>query len=141
MNFYFTSLKKNHQHALTMINELFENLPTEIAFMILTYQPNKTAVMIKKAFPYASNFNCKRPSQMKESLLTKFLKMKLLLKEFNYLIDFSNSDFYGCFFDWAIEEYISEGFYIMDENRKPPRVNVGHSRDSRYESDDDDDDE
>lgn len=127
-----------------MINELFENLPSEIAFMILTYQPNKTAVMIKKAIPYANNFNCKRPSQMKESLLTKFLKMKLLLNEFNYLIsqvdsqyidDDNNSDFYGCFFDWAIEEYISEGFYIMDENRKPPRVNIGHSRDSRYESD------
>ena len=124
-----------------MIYELFDKLPVEIAFKVLTWRPHETAEMIKKAFPYANNFNCKRPSQMKESLLTKFLKMKLLLREFNYLIDFSNSDFYGCFFDWAIEEYISEGFYIMDENRKPPRVNVGHSRDSRYESDDESDDE
>jgi hypothetical protein len=139
-----------------MIYELFDKLPVEIAFKVLTWRPHETAKMIKKAFPnVVHNFYCIRPSQMKVSLLTKFLKMKLLLRELGYCIDDFSKDviarpyayadaddnFYDYFFAWTIDEYISEGFYIMDENRKPPRVNVGHSRDSKYESDDESDDE
>lgn len=129
-----------------MIYELFDKLPVEIAFKVLTWRPHETAKMIKKAIPYEHNFYCERPSQIETSLLTKFLKVKYLLRELGYRIkDFSKDDdyenFYDYFFTWSIEGYISEGFYIMDENRKPPRVNVGHSRDSIYESDDDSDDE
>lgn len=99
-----------------MINELFENLPTEIAFMILTYQPNETAVMI-------NDYNKKK--QM-EGIVRE---MSYRFDDFDEHLNFPYSDnsddtFYDFFFGWMIPQYVSEGFYIMPENSKPPKVSV-----------------
>jgi len=123
-----------------MINELFERLPPEIAFQVLTWRKHETAEMIKKAITYAHNYNCVRPTQMEEKFLSKFLKRKLIIEELGYLIDDmkndnDDNDFYEFFFSYSIPEYINEGFYIMDESDKPPRVNVGHHRDTDYDDD------
>ena len=48
MNFHFTFLKKNHQLTLTMLNELFETFPENVAFQILTYRPHPDALLIKE---------------------------------------------------------------------------------------------
>ena len=75
------------------------------------------------------------------------LKRKLIIKELSYRIDDMKNDnddmkndnddydFYEFFFSYSIPEYINEGFYIMDESDKPPRVNVGHHRDTDYDDD------
>lgn len=127
MNFYFTSLKKNHQLSLTMINELFENLPTEIAFMILTYQPNETAVMIN------NNYKKKQMAGIVREMSYRFDDF---YKHLNFpYSDNSDDTFYDFFFGIAIPEYVSEGFYIMSESSKPPKVSV------RPDDDDDDDDD
>ena len=106
-----------------MINELFEKLPTEIAFMILTYQPHQTAVIINDYFKQ------ERMSDIVEELSYRFKDASWHVKTYFGSDVIDDGDFYGYYFDVSIQYIIDyEGFYIMPESSKPPKILVPRTR-------------
>lgn len=96
-----------------MINELFEKLPTEIAFMILTYNPHQTAVIINDRIK-------------KERMADLVFDLSNIVEDLSSLVKvIEDGDFYAFYFDVAIQDSVYyEGFTFMPESSKPPKIYV-----------------
>lgn len=106
-----------------MINELFEKLPSEIAFMILTYQPHQTAVIIN------DRIKKERMADIVEELSFRVADVTWFVKTHFGSDVIDDGDFYGYYFDVSIQYIIDyEGFYIMPESSKPPKILVPRTR-------------